>query len=233
MTKHLVERCGQMDGYETAEAQSWLPAGEGEHAHTENTLSALFGIQSHGSHIIACECSNITQSPRWSNTSSSRQIRLRSLTQSHFDGLFSNKDVIPLESTQVSPYSEQFRLRHLSFRFGSLVTVVGDEVASGLWMNTSPGNHAESYGLRDEECGNSMNNNCSRPGDSLLSAAHAGTGAPGAERKQGARLSLLGKPLLYGAQSGRRNARYRRIQNYLYNVLERPRSWAFIYHAFV
>uniref|UniRef100_A0A673H015 Potassium voltage-gated channel, KQT-like subfamily, member 5b n=1 Tax=Sinocyclocheilus rhinocerous TaxID=307959 RepID=A0A673H015_9TELE len=82
----------------------------------------------------------------------------------------------------------------------------------------------------------SMKNNCSRPGDGLLSASHAGTGAPGTEGdrgKQGARLSLLGKPLVYGAQSGRRNARYRRIQNYLYNVLERPRSWAFIYHAFV
>uniref|UniRef100_A0A8C5CV80 Potassium voltage-gated channel, KQT-like subfamily, member 5b n=1 Tax=Gadus morhua TaxID=8049 RepID=A0A8C5CV80_GADMO len=51
--------------------------------------------------------------------------------------------------------------------------------------------------------------------------------------KQGARLSLLGKPLIYSAQSGRRNVRYRRLQNYLYNVLERPRAWAFIYHALV
>uniref|UniRef100_A0A8C2LBK0 Potassium voltage-gated channel, KQT-like subfamily, member 5a n=1 Tax=Cyprinus carpio TaxID=7962 RepID=A0A8C2LBK0_CYPCA len=50
---------------------------------------------------------------------------------------------------------------------------------------------------------------------------------------QGARLSLLGKPLAYSAQSGRRNARYRKLQNYLYNVLERPRAWAFVYHAFV
>ncbi|XP_056110350.1 potassium voltage-gated channel subfamily KQT member 5 [Rhinichthys klamathensis goyatoka] len=112
----------------------------------------------------------------------------------------------------------------------------GDEVGSGLWMNTSPGHHAESYGLDNVECGNRMKNNCSRPGDDLLSAPHAGTGASVTERdrgKQGARLSLLGKPLVYGAQSGRRNARYRRFQNYLYNVLERPRSWAFIYHAFV
>uniref|UniRef100_A0A7N8XSH6 Potassium voltage-gated channel, KQT-like subfamily, member 5b n=1 Tax=Mastacembelus armatus TaxID=205130 RepID=A0A7N8XSH6_9TELE len=53
------------------------------------------------------------------------------------------------------------------------------------------------------------------------------------EHLQGARLSLLGKPLIYSAQSGRRNVRYRRLQNYLYNVLERPRAWAFIYHAFV
>uniref|UniRef100_A0A8C2I8R4 Potassium voltage-gated channel, KQT-like subfamily, member 5b n=1 Tax=Cyprinus carpio TaxID=7962 RepID=A0A8C2I8R4_CYPCA len=112
----------------------------------------------------------------------------------------------------------------------------GDEAGSGLWMNTSPGHHDESYGLHNVECGNRMKNNCSRPADGLLSASHAGAGASGAERDQGrqvARLSLLGKPLVYGAQSGRRNARYRRIQNYLYNVLERPRSWAFIYHAFV
>uniref|UniRef100_A0A673L3R6 Potassium voltage-gated channel subfamily KQT member 5-like n=1 Tax=Sinocyclocheilus rhinocerous TaxID=307959 RepID=A0A673L3R6_9TELE len=112
----------------------------------------------------------------------------------------------------------------------------GDEAGSGLWMSTSPEQHAESYGLHNVECGNRMKNNCSRPGDGLLSASHAGTGASATERergKQGARLSLLGKPLVYGAQSGRRNARYRRIQNYLYNVLERPRSWAFIYHAFV
>uniref|UniRef100_A0A8C7T6E6 Potassium voltage-gated channel, KQT-like subfamily, member 5b n=1 Tax=Oncorhynchus mykiss TaxID=8022 RepID=A0A8C7T6E6_ONCMY len=62
------------------------------------------------------------------------------------------------------------------------------------------------------------------------------TGAGGSESlrgNKGARLSLLGKPLIYSAQSGRRNVRYRRLQNLLYNVLERPRAWAFIYHAFV
>ncbi|XP_031423893.1 potassium voltage-gated channel subfamily KQT member 2 isoform X2 [Clupea harengus] len=31
----------------------------------------------------------------------------------------------------------------------------------------------------------------------------------------------------------KRNAFYRRLQNFLYNVLERPRGWAFIYHAYV
>uniref|UniRef100_A0A3Q2HNI6 Potassium voltage-gated channel subfamily Q member 5 n=2 Tax=Equus TaxID=9789 RepID=A0A3Q2HNI6_HORSE len=47
-------------------------------------------------------------------------------------------------------------------------------------------------------------------------------------------MSLLGKPLSYtSGQSCRRNVKYRRVQNYLYNVLERPRGWAFIYHAFV
>ncbi|KAK2544861.1 hypothetical protein Q9966_001667 [Columba livia] len=47
-------------------------------------------------------------------------------------------------------------------------------------------------------------------------------------------MSLLGKPLSYSSgPSCRRNAKYRRLQNYLYNVLERPRGWAFVYHAFV
>ncbi|KAM9455153.1 potassium voltage-gated channel subfamily KQT member 5 isoform 1-T1 [Clarias gariepinus] len=59
------------------------------------------------------------------------------------------------------------------------------------------------------------------------------SGADGRRGERGARLSLLGKPLVYGAQSGRRNARYRRLQNCLYNVLERPRAWAFVYHALV
>uniref|UniRef100_A0AAR2JAA4 Potassium voltage-gated channel, KQT-like subfamily, member 5b n=1 Tax=Pygocentrus nattereri TaxID=42514 RepID=A0AAR2JAA4_PYGNA len=60
-----------------------------------------------------------------------------------------------------------------------------------------------------------------------------GSAAEGQRGKRGARLSLLGKPLLYGAHGGRRNVRYRRVQNCLYNLLERPRSWAFVYHAFV
>ncbi|XP_040891539.1 potassium voltage-gated channel subfamily KQT member 5 isoform X2 [Toxotes jaculatrix] len=108
----------------------------------------------------------------------------------------------------------------------------GDEGGTGLWMRTSPGHSTEGYGLKDVESGRRMMNNA---GDGLLSAS-AASGAAGSESlrgKQGARLSLLGKPLIYSAQSGRRNVRYRRLQNYLYNVLERPRAWAFIYHAFV
>uniref|UniRef100_A0A8C5EPI3 Potassium voltage-gated channel subfamily KQT member 5-like n=1 Tax=Gouania willdenowi TaxID=441366 RepID=A0A8C5EPI3_GOUWI len=70
-------------------------------------------------------------------------------------------------------------------------------------------------------------------GRGAMNSAGLPSGAGAVDRKQGARLSLLGKPLTYSAQSGRRNARYRRLQNYLYNVLERPREWAFIYHAFV
>ncbi|XP_029354513.1 potassium voltage-gated channel subfamily KQT member 5-like isoform X1 [Echeneis naucrates] len=108
----------------------------------------------------------------------------------------------------------------------------GDEGGTGLWMRTSPGHRTEGYGLKDVESGRKMVNNA---GDGLLPASTA-AGVAGSERlrgKQGARLSLLGKPLIYSAQSGRRNVRYRRLQNYLYNVLERPRAWAFIYHAFV
>ncbi|XP_051503730.1 potassium voltage-gated channel subfamily KQT member 5-like isoform X2 [Myxocyprinus asiaticus] len=106
----------------------------------------------------------------------------------------------------------------------------GDEGGTGLWMKTS-----QNYGMKDVEAGCGTMNNATRTVDSLLSAPGT-TGAGGSEnirRKQGARLSLLGKPLTYSAQSGRRNARYRKLQNCLYNVLERPRAWAFVYHAFV
>ncbi|XP_053714058.1 potassium voltage-gated channel subfamily KQT member 5-like isoform X3 [Synchiropus splendidus] len=108
----------------------------------------------------------------------------------------------------------------------------GDDGGTGLWMRTSPVHRTEGFGLKDVESGRKMMNNA---GDGLLSASTA-AGSRNRESprgKQGARLSLLGKPLIYSAQSGRRNVRYRRLQNYLYNVLERPRAWAFIYHAFV
>ncbi|XP_078711929.1 potassium voltage-gated channel subfamily KQT member 4-like isoform X3 [Lampetra fluviatilis] len=55
---------------------------------------------------------------------------------------------------------------------------------------------------------------------------------PGHTEAQGPRLSLLGKPRALG-RFARRNARYRRMQNLLYNVLERPRGCAFVYHVFV
>nr|BAA37164.1 mKQT2.9 [Mus musculus] len=48
--------------------------------------------------------------------------------------------------------------------------------------------------------------------------------------------SVLSKPRTGGAGAGKppkRNAFYRKLQNFLYNVLERPRGWAFIYHAYV
>ncbi|TNN80955.1 Potassium voltage-gated channel subfamily KQT member 5 [Liparis tanakae] len=111
--------------------------------------------------------------------------------------------------------------------------------AEGLWLKSSTGRRADEHAPKDVESGRrTMSNNGARAADGLLSPAGAagaagGGGGGGAERKQGARLSLLGKPLIYSAQSGRRNATYRRLQNLLYNVLERPREWAFVYHAFV
>lgn len=50
------------------------------------------------------------------------------------------------------------------------------------------------------------------------------------------RTGLLGTPLP-GPPGPRANAsasskRFRKLQNFLYNVLERPRGFAFIYHAF-
>ncbi|XP_070116342.1 potassium voltage-gated channel subfamily KQT member 4 isoform X4 [Equus przewalskii] len=62
------------------------------------------------------------------------------------------------------------------------------------------------------------------------------------------RLGLLGSPLPPGAPlpgpgsgsgsaCGQRSSaaykRYRRLQNWVYNVLERPRGWAFVYHVFI
>uniref|UniRef100_A0A3P9K5B3 Potassium voltage-gated channel subfamily KQT member 2 n=1 Tax=Oryzias latipes TaxID=8090 RepID=A0A3P9K5B3_ORYLA len=49
--------------------------------------------------------------------------------------------------------------------------------------------------------------------------------------------SILGRPRS-SVSTGRprpskKNASYRKLQNFLYNALERPRGWAFIYHAYV
>ncbi|XP_069830735.1 potassium voltage-gated channel subfamily KQT member 5 isoform X5 [Dendropsophus ebraccatus] len=126
----------------------------------------------------------------------------------------------------------------------------GDEGGSGLWMKSTSGGRGRGreryYGMKDVESGrsNRVLLNSSR-GDGLLllgtsSESGRGGGGPGGglqesrRGKQGARMSLLGKPLSYNSsQSCRRNVKYRRLQNYLYNVLERPRGWAFVYHVFV
>ncbi|XP_031651062.1 potassium voltage-gated channel subfamily KQT member 4 [Oncorhynchus kisutch] len=51
------------------------------------------------------------------------------------------------------------------------------------------------------------------------------------------RTGLLGTPLPGRpgprATTSASSKRYRKFQNFLYNVLERPRGWAFIYHAFI
>ncbi|XP_063152998.1 potassium voltage-gated channel subfamily KQT member 2 isoform X6 [Candoia aspera] len=67
----------------------------------------------------------------------------------------------------------------------------------------------------------------SRDGALLIAGSEGGGGG-------GKRGSILSKPR--SAVSGKppkRNAFYRKVQNFLYNVLERPRGWAFIYHAYV
>ncbi|XP_069868276.1 potassium voltage-gated channel subfamily KQT member 5 isoform X3 [Dipodomys merriami] len=126
--------------------------------------------------------------------------------------------------------------------------------AAGLWVRSSAaaaaGGGRLGSGMKDVESGRGrvLLNSAAARGDGLLllgtRAATLGGGGGGGgsggglresrRGKQGARMSLLGKPLSYtSSQSCRRNVKYRRVQNYLYNVLERPRGWAFVYHAFV
>ncbi|XP_058891932.1 potassium voltage-gated channel subfamily KQT member 5 isoform X3 [Kogia breviceps] len=119
--------------------------------------------------------------------------------------------------------------------------------AAGLWVRSGAAAAAgwgrAGCGMKDVESGRAraLLNSAAAGGDGLLllgtrAAALGGGGGLRESRrgKQGARMSLLGKPLSYSSgQSCRRNVKYRRLQNYLYNVLERPRGWAFVYHAFV
>ncbi|KAL3974128.1 LIM domain and actin-binding protein 1 [Sarotherodon galilaeus] len=51
-------------------------------------------------------------------------------------------------------------------------------------------------------------------------------GAP--ESSRDGALLIAGRP-----RPSKKNASYRKLQNFLYNALERPRGWAFIYHAYV
>ncbi|XP_066518763.1 potassium voltage-gated channel subfamily KQT member 2 isoform X2 [Hoplias malabaricus] len=64
----------------------------------------------------------------------------------------------------------------------------------------------------------------SRDGALLIAASEA--------NKRGSILSKQ-RSSISGKKPPKRNAFYRRLQNFLYNVLERPRGWAFIYHAYV
>ncbi|XP_036435181.1 potassium voltage-gated channel, KQT-like subfamily, member 2a isoform X2 [Colossoma macropomum] len=47
------------------------------------------------------------------------------------------------------------------------------------------------------------------------------------------RVGILCRTRSGGGRAHKRNAGYRRLQNFLYNALERPRGWAFVYHAYV
>ncbi|XP_049611571.1 potassium voltage-gated channel subfamily KQT member 2 isoform X2 [Syngnathus scovelli] len=60
----------------------------------------------------------------------------------------------------------------------------------------------------------------------------------GAENSTKRGSSILCRPRASISSGGRarppkKNASYRKLQNFLYNALERPRGWAFIYHAYV
>uniref|UniRef100_UPI00398F7D20 potassium voltage-gated channel subfamily KQT member 2 n=1 Tax=Pristiophorus japonicus TaxID=55135 RepID=UPI00398F7D20 len=63
---------------------------------------------------------------------------------------------------------------------------------------------------------------CTRDGALLIA------GSEGSKRG-----SILGKPHSGHSKRPKRNVFYRKLQNFMYNVLERPRGWAFIYHAYV
>ncbi|XP_012690419.1 potassium voltage-gated channel subfamily KQT member 2-like isoform X2 [Clupea harengus] len=47
------------------------------------------------------------------------------------------------------------------------------------------------------------------------------------------RAKILCRPRSGGRKANKRNAGYNKLQSFLYNALERPRGWAFIYHAYV
>ncbi|XP_061615480.1 potassium voltage-gated channel subfamily KQT member 4 isoform X5 [Phyllopteryx taeniolatus] len=73
-----------------------------------------------------------------------------------------------------------------------------------------------------------------------LTAVHAERSEPSTPERglPSHRTGLLGTPLPGppGPRAGgasRTAKRFRKLQNYLYNVLERPRGWAFIYHVFI
>ncbi|XP_044278087.1 potassium voltage-gated channel subfamily KQT member 5 isoform X5 [Varanus komodoensis] len=113
--------------------------------------------------------------------------------------------------------------------------------SAGLWLkSSSAGRHGSSSGMKDVESGRGrvLLNSAPPRADGLLLLGTGGGGLGLRDSRRGkrggARMSLLGKPLSYSSNPiYRRNAKYRKLQNYLYNVLERPRGWAFIYHAFV
>ncbi|XP_064408155.1 potassium voltage-gated channel subfamily KQT member 4 [Latimeria chalumnae] len=72
-----------------------------------------------------------------------------------------------------------------------------------------------------------------------LTAVHTERSEPSTPERNAPppRLGLLGTPLDVppgsSTQASSSNKRYRKLQNSLYNILERPRGWAFIYHVFI
>uniref|UniRef100_A0A8B9T9I5 Potassium voltage-gated channel subfamily Q member 2 n=1 Tax=Anas platyrhynchos TaxID=8839 RepID=A0A8B9T9I5_ANAPL len=127
-----------------------------------------------------------------------------------------------------------------------------EPLASRCLPAASPAPGAESIagGARPEPHGGKSRNGGVYPGPAAEKKLKVGfvgldPGAPDSSR-DGALLiagsestkrgSILSKPRSGVSGSGKppkRNAFYRKLQNFLYNVLERPRGWAFIYHAYV
>ncbi|XP_061677678.1 potassium voltage-gated channel subfamily KQT member 4 isoform X2 [Syngnathoides biaculeatus] len=73
-----------------------------------------------------------------------------------------------------------------------------------------------------------------------LTAVHAERSEPSTPERglPSHRTGLLGTPLPgppgpRGAGASLTAKRFRKLQNYMYNVLERPRGWAFVYHVFI
>lgn len=69
-----------------------------------------------------------------------------------------------------------------------------------------------------------------------LTAVHAERSEPSTPERAAPchRTGLLGTPRTgHRASAAASNKTYRMVQNHLYNVLERPRGWSFIYHAFM
>uniref|UniRef100_UPI00398F12FD potassium voltage-gated channel subfamily KQT member 3 n=1 Tax=Pristiophorus japonicus TaxID=55135 RepID=UPI00398F12FD len=73
-----------------------------------------------------------------------------------------------------------------------------------------------------------LSSGADRDGALLIEGRSKEESKPGA--KQG--LSFLTKPLSYRRPS-KRKASYRKLQNFIYDALERPGGWALVYHAFV
>uniref|UniRef100_UPI00358E4840 potassium voltage-gated channel subfamily KQT member 4-like isoform X2 n=1 Tax=Myxine glutinosa TaxID=7769 RepID=UPI00358E4840 len=91
--------------------------------------------------------------------------------------------------------------------------------------------------LRDLNSVASIRDMSEDPAENDIEKAHNGTGLSGEHGEVQAKdrlhrpSTLLLEPS--SRKAARRSARYRLVQNMLYNVLERPREWAFMYHAFV
>uniref|UniRef100_A0A3Q2ZQH5 Potassium voltage-gated channel, KQT-like subfamily, member 3 n=2 Tax=Kryptolebias marmoratus TaxID=37003 RepID=A0A3Q2ZQH5_KRYMA len=121
----------------------------------------------------------------------------------------------------------------------------------GPWHAAPPGLSALTMGLRSRTVASGSEEQkkppCAAPppGD-LLDQGGGGGGGGGAEKDgalllvgpgratQGIGIGLLAKtPMSYTRPAKRNNIRRRKIQNLLYDALERPRGWALLYHAFV